>query len=71
MNQMPFNFSNIPNSPYQSMTPFQDNNFLEQRIQTLEQKVQNLENNIKQLETKIQNNPSDDYFKYQNSMHMM
>ena len=39
MNQMPFNFSNIPNGPYQSMTPFQDNNFLEQRIQTLEQKV--------------------------------
>lgn len=73
MNQMPFNFPNMINGmPYQNMMPFDNNSFLEQRLQTLEQKVQNLENNIKTLEKKLGNNTiNDDYFKYQSSMHMM
>lgn len=71
MNQMPF-MPNIPMiNPYQNIIPNQDNSFIEQRLQTLEQKVQNLENSIKQLEKKLNNSKENDYFKYQNSMHMM
>lgn len=72
MNQMPFN---MPNQGFMPMPNFnQENQHLEQRINTLEQKVNNLDNRLKNIENKLNikgnNNPNNPY-DYQSSMYMM